>query len=171
MVYAIEKGASIIMYPEGTCNKSPNDMIGGLFPGIYDVAKASGAPVAPIVTFRNGKKSYGILGEAFDITQYEREEGLIILRNKMATIKYEIMEKYAHAKRTDFPYNKQAEQYWKEYIDNLMAEVKYYDYEIELHTKYLPKNVTSPREAFEFIDRLIPNKANAFLFRTIRKRE
>lgn len=61
MIYALRQGASIIMYPEGTWNKSPNELISGLFPEIYDVAKESGAMVVPVTTFRNGKRAYGIM--------------------------------------------------------------------------------------------------------------
>lgn len=164
MIYALKSGASIIMFPEGTWNKSPNELISGLFPGIYDVAKESGALVAPIATFRCGKKSYGILEEAFDITQYEQKEGLRILRDKMATMEYEIMEKYACEKRSELPYGEDAVVYWQNHIDKLMSEVEFYDYEVELHTKYRPKDVTSPEEAFSFMKTLNPSTKNAFLF-------
>lgn len=53
----------------------------------------------------------------------------------------------------------------KNFIDGLMAEVEFYDYEVELHTKYRPKGITSPKEAFAFMENLIPNRNNAFLFR------
>ena len=46
-----------------------------------------------------------------------------------------------------------------------MSEVKYYDYEEELHTKFVDKSVSSPEEAFAHLNRLIPCKENAFLFR------
>lgn len=164
LVRVLELGASVIMYPEGTWNKSPNELISGLFSGIYDVAQKSGALVVPIATYRSGKKSYGIREEAFDILQYDKEQGIQILRNKMATMQYELMEKYGVAKRDDFPYGEAADKYWKEFIDGLMAEVEFYDYEVELNTKYRPKGVTSPKEAFSFMDSIVPNKNNIFLF-------
>lgn len=55
LVRVLELGSSVIMYPEGTWNKSPNELISGLFSGIYDVAHKSGALVVPIATYRNGK--------------------------------------------------------------------------------------------------------------------
>jgi len=165
MIYALKQDASVIMYPEGTWNKSPNQLISGLFSGIYDVAKESGALVVPIATYRNGNKAYGIMEEAFDITEYDKKTGLTMLRDKMATMQYEMMEEYGRCKRKDFPYGKEADEYWKDYVDSLMAEVKYYDYDVELHTKFIDKNVTSPEEAFAFMDKLEINKKNAFLFR------
>ena len=70
--YALKPGASIIIFPEGTWNKSPNELVSGLFSGIYDVAKESGAD---------------------------------------------------------------ADNYWDNYINNSMSEVKFYEYELEKHTK------------------------------------
>lgn len=165
IVYALELGASVIMYPEGTWNKSQNQLMSGFFPGIYDVAKESGALVVPIATYRNGKKAYGIMEEAFDICAYDRETGLRVLRDKLATMQYEMMEQYGQAKRTDFPYGAEADAYWKQYVDELMAQVKYYDYDVELHTKYVDKTVTSPEEAFAFLKTLEVKKENAFLWR------
>lgn len=165
MVYALKLGASIIMYPEGTWNKSPNQLVSGLFSGIYDVAKESRALVVPIATYRNGSKAYGIMEAAFNISEYDKATGIMLLRDKMATMQYEMIEAYGKCKRSDLPYGKAADAYWKKYIDDLMAEVKFYDYEMELHTKYREKGVTSQEEAFGFMDKLIPSKDNAFLFR------
>lgn len=155
-------------FPEGTWNKSPNELISGLFPGIYDVAQKSGALVVPIATYRNGNKAYGIRGEAFDITAFERKEGLIVLRDKMATMQLELMERYGVGKRTEFPYGIDADRYWNKFVDSLMAEAEFYDYEIELHTKYKSKDVTSPQEAFAFMENLIPNRNNLFLYKKAR---
>jgi len=165
LVRALELGSSVVIFPEGTWNKSPNELISGLFSGVYDVAKKSGALVVPIATYRNGKRSYGISEEAFDICQYGKEKGMQILRDKMATMQYELMDKYGVCSRKDFPYGQEADTYWKDFIDGLMAEVEFYDYEVELHTKYRPQGITSPKEAFVFMENLIPNRNNAFLFR------
>jgi len=165
LVYALELGASVIMYPEGTWNKSPNQLMSGFFPGVYDVAKESGALVVPIATYRNGKKAYGIMEEAFDICAYDRQTGPQVLRDKLAALQYEMMEQYGQAKRTDFPYGAEADAYWKKYVDDLMAQVKYYDYDVELHTKYVDKTITPPEEAFAFLETLEVKKENAFLWR------
>ena len=146
MVRVLELGSSIIMYPEGTWNKSPNELMSGLFSGIYDVAQKSGALIVPIATYRNDKNAYGIREEAFDILQYDKEQGIQVLRDKMATMQYELREKYSAAKREDFPYGEDGDKYWTDFIDELMAEVEFYDYELELNTKYRPKGITSPKD-------------------------
>ena len=163
MIRALQLGANIIIFPEGTWNKSPNQMASGLFPGVYDVAKATGALVAPVATHRDGKYVYGILDAAFDITQYDRAEGLTVLRDRFATLRYEMMEKHSKANRRDFPFGEQADKYWQEFVDDLMHEVEFYDYEDELHTKYIDKTITEPAEAFAHFATLQPNLNNAFL--------
>jgi len=164
MIKAIELGASVLMFPEGTWNKSPNLLSEKLFPGFYDIAKETGAPIAIIATHREGKFVYGILDKAFDITKYSREEATKLLRDKMSALRLELIEKYSQAKRSEFPYGEKAETYWKKYIDDLMAEVEFYDYEDELHTKYIDKNETTNVEAFAHLNTIVPTQQTAFLF-------
>lgn len=164
MIRVLEFGGDVIIFPEDTWNKSPNQLVSGLFPGVYDVAKATGALVAPIATHREGKCVYGILDEVFDITQYDRIQGMEVLREKFATLRWELMESYSQAHRTDFPYGQAADEYWKNQIDSLMAEVEFYDYDVELHTKYVDKNIVSPDEAFAHLKKLEVKKETAFLF-------
>ena len=163
-IRAINLGASLIIFPEGTWNKSPNKPIVGLFPGVYDIAKATGALVAPIATHREGKFVYGILDECFDITQYSRKEGMLVLKDKLATLRWELMEKYSPGYLKDMPLPEEADAYWENYINGLMAEVKYYEYEAELHTKFIDKNIVESSEAFAHLLDLQPNHNNAFLF-------
>ena len=50
-------------------------------------------------------------------------------------------------------------------LDGYLNRFYNYDYEEELNTKYVDKNITSSKDAFEHLQKLIPSKANAFLFR------
>lgn len=163
-IRAINFGASLIIFPEGTWNKSPNLLMNKLFPGVYDIAKATGAFVAPIATHRENGHVYAILDECFDITQYSRTEGIAVLRDKLATLRWELMEKYSPARLKDMPSVEEAAAYWEKYINDLMAEVKFYEYEDELHTKFVDKNITEYAEAFAHLADLKPCSNNAFLF-------
>lgn len=164
MIRALNLGSSILIFPEGTWNKSPNQMTSGLFPGFYDVAISTGAPIAVIATHREGDYVYGVLDEAFYISEYSREEAVEILRDKMSTLRWELMEKYSSISRSTLPYNEEADAYWKTFIDDLMAEVEFYDYEDELHTKYVDKAITEPKDVFSHLAELTPTIDNAFLF-------
>ena len=55
MKYVISLGADILMYPEGTLNKTENLLVQKLFPGIYDVAKCTHALVVPVAIIQEGK--------------------------------------------------------------------------------------------------------------------
>ena len=164
LIRALKLGSNIIIFPEGTWNKSPNLLMNKLFPGVYDIAEATSAPVVPIATMRVGKNVHGIMAEAFDITAYNRKEGIAILRDKLATLRWELMDKYAHACRADLPHGEEAVRYWQAHINRLMAEVKHYDYDVELHTKYVDKAITDPKDAFSQLQSLTPSHQNAFLF-------
>lgn len=80
MKRAIELGADIIMFPEGTWNKNQNMAVQKLYPGIYDVAKDTNALIAPVATVLNGDKCYSMMGDAFDITDLSIESYLEILK-------------------------------------------------------------------------------------------
>ena len=106
---------------------------------------------------------YTILEPAFDICKYERTDGLILLREKMATAKYELMEKYAVCSRKDIGDPK---EYWNSFLDQLVASTHgHYDEEIETTAQYVNKALTTPEDAFSHLKHLKPNLNNAFLFR------
>ena len=165
MIYAINNGASVALYPEGTWNKSPNQVISGLFLGVYAVAKATGASVVPVAHQREEDMVYSIVGDAFDISGMEQADAMEIVKEKLATLKWELIETYSNCKRSDLPYGAEADRYWKNHIDSLMTEVPFYDYELEKHAKYVDKGVTLLDEAFGFFKKLKPNMNTAFLYR------
>lgn len=143
---AIDLGANIVLFPEGVWNKTPNLIVQKLYPGIYDIAKNKKALIVPIATILEDGVCHAIMDEPFDITKFERQEGLNILRDKMATAKFELMEKYAHANRCDLePIN----QYWNKYLEDLISTANgLYDYEIENTAQYKDKNEISEEEVF-----------------------
>ncbi len=164
MIYALKKGSNIVMFPEGTWTKSPNLLINKLFPGIYRVAAESGALVVPIATHREGKYVYSIMDNAFDITAFGQEQGIRILRDKLATIKYELIENHSRFTRKALLTDRPADMYWEDHLTKLTSELKFYDHETEKYTKYVDKNVTDRVSAFDHLTKLKPNRRNAFLF-------
>lgn len=162
MEYAISLGADILMYPEGTLNKTENLIVQKLFPGIYDVAKSCNALVVPVAIIQEGKDVYSKVCDAVDICKYERNEGLTVLRDLMATAKYELMEKHSKISRTEI---ENAEEYWNAFLDDLVNQMlPFYDYEIENSSQYIDKNEVAYSQAFEHLNKISPNLNNAFLF-------
>jgi len=162
MEYAISLGSDLVIYPEGVWNKTENLIVQRLFPGIYDVAKSTGAVIMPLGIIQEGNMVYSILDEPFDITQYIRQEGLIVLRDKMATLKYELMEKHSVDKRENIG---NAKEYWDRFLNDLIATAHgHYDYEIENTAHFVDKNIVEYSEVFGHLDSISPAINNAFLF-------
>ncbi|MBQ4645065.1 MAG: 1-acyl-sn-glycerol-3-phosphate acyltransferase [Clostridia bacterium] len=164
MVRALQFGTSVLIYPEGTWNKSPNDLMNKLFPGVYDIAKTTGALVVPLASVIVGDTIYAKRGKPFNIAQYDRKEGVNTLRDIMATLRYEIIEEKSTDLRDNLPKNEKTDEYWKNEIDGLMAEVEFYDYEEELNTMFIDKNITEYSVAFAHLQNIPINHNTAFLF-------
>lgn len=164
MIYTLNSGTNILMFPEGAWNLSPNMVMNHLFPGIYDVAKETGAYVAPIATHREGKYVYGVLGKAFDITRHSRTEGVRILREKLGSMRWKLIAAYSPARRCTLPRGAAAEQHWNDRVDALTHEVPFYDYDVERNTVYVDKTVVPFRDAFAHLQTICPTLKNAFLF-------
>lgn len=163
MCYAINSGVNILMYPEGVWNKTENLIVQKLYPGIYDVAKETNAIVVPIASIEENGVVHCIIDEPLDICHFERTEALQILRDKMATCKYELMEQYSRINRTEI-----GEEYWQKFLESLIGSTKgLYDYEIENSAQYVDKNETNYEKAFSHLKRITPNHKNAFLFKKI----
>lgn len=86
MENVINNGTNMVMFPEGTWNKSESLIVLELHLGIYDVAEKTGAKVVPIATYLDGKIAYSKKGEAFDITCVDDENMQIILDNDIKLI-------------------------------------------------------------------------------------
>ena len=162
MKYAIEMGADILMFPEGTLNKTENLVVQKLFPGVYDLAVQTNALVVPMAILQEGRDVYSKVCAPFDIGLFDRREGLARLRDHMATAKYELMEQYSHVGRAEIG---DAAAYWKNRMDALVNSLlPYYDFEIENTSQYIDKNETTPAQAFAHLAALRPCAATAFLF-------
>lgn len=86
MKKVIELGTNIIMFPEGTWNKNESIPVQKLYPGIYDVAKETGALVVPIATVLYENNCYSIQGDAYDITNIDDIMALEILKTQLHKI-------------------------------------------------------------------------------------
>lgn len=165
MKYVLKTGGNLIVYPEGTWNKSENLLVLQLFGGIYDVAKATGAVVVPVATHLEGKYVYVSEGDALDVAVYDKAEGLAVLRDEMATLKWELMERYSRVTRTELLKDKTPEEYWHDYIEHLISEVDFYDRDVEENAHFRSKEQKEYEAVRTHLERVIPKKENAFLWR------
>ncbi len=144
----------------------PNQVVQKLYPSIYYVAKEKNALIVPVTALLDGKLYHTVLGEPFDVSGYNCEEGLHFIRERMASVKWELMEQFAHAKRTDFAAWEPSMTYWTDYVESTIASAKgLYDPDVENNAQYRPKGEVPPQEAFSHLAQITPRPTTAFLFK------
>lgn len=163
MIALLRDGRSLLYFPEGTWNLSPNLPLLPCFWGIVDVAQQGNAVIVPVAMQQYGRRFEVIIGENLDVQPYPhtpegKTQALTALRDAMATLKWEIWERHP-AKRTDI-----AEHEWEDYVATRYAEWNYPTTDYCDRMCYKPKGVTKPEEAFAHLRRLVPRRENAFLF-------
>ena len=162
MKHAIKMGADILMYPEGTLNKTENLVVQKVFPGICYLAEDVKALVVPIARIREGEHIYSKVCEPFDICEYDKQDGLDMLRDLMATAKYELMEEHSKISREEIG---NAKNYWENEMNELVnSMLPFYDFEIENNSQFIDKNDVTYDDAFEHLYSVNPNTNNAFLY-------
>ena len=162
-------GGNVMIFPEAVWNMSPNQIVRKLYSGVYRISREAKVPVIPISTMMYGNKFYVSRGQALHLHSMEQQEALTVLRDNMATLKWEIMETYGFSTREALLEGKTPEAYWEDHLENYIAKQKVYEREEESHAHFMDKADIEQIEAFEYRDHLIPRKENAFLFRQNRQ--
>lgn len=170
----INSGSSILMFPEGGWNNTENLLCQNLFSGVYNLSKNTNTPIVPISTYKDfdDKSIYIKVGEPLDIIRLDKKEGLLKLRDTLATLKYEQMEKNSSLiKRDELPKNAR-----EEYMENLKNEytsIKWRkDVWSEELTVYKDKNIITPEDAITYVDDIKVTNKNAYILApTLVKRE
>lgn len=157
----LSKGRSIVMFPEGTWNLTENQLILPMKWGIIDIAKEIGAQIIPTALEydREKKRCFVRFGEPMVfLSEDNKAEAILILRDTLATMRWEYWERNGTFSRKDLDMDAEREK--------LFYSVEEYppiDWEYESSCIYQP--YTDTEDAFAHLDRLIPCKENAFLFR------
>ena len=178
----LKAGGKELCFPEAAWNVDPIKPVGDLNPGVVKRAIRSGAEIVPVAIeqyrgkhikhyYLNFGKNIDLSGAKIELAEQLSEQ----LREDMAGLKWEIWEKKGNTARIELP--ESWEDGFEQFIDSIMCDTEngYTLEEIE-RTKY-KKNILSdefianPDEVFEYLEHLIPNKNNAFLFRSINSNE
>lgn len=150
--------ANILLFPEGTWNRSPNKIMLPLYWGVIDIAKSCNVPICPIVLDYASDVCFAKVGKIIKIDQYkDKSIEIKLLRDVMATLKWEIWESQPKLKRSEID---------ERYFENLLSqEVKEYPkIDLEYEHSVVLKQFTESEEAFLHLKALNPRKQNAFLF-------
>ena len=168
-VRAMEMGADLFIFPEGVWNKSPNDLLIDFWPGVYRIAKATGADIIPMVHYVTdpSKKTkdniiHTVVDDPISISHLTEEEALELLKEKMGTWFYLMMEKYGQSTRAEVLNGySTSQEAWEEHLKKRAATADRYDLEIELCADYRPKSKVRSEDVFAPISELTPNSENA----------
>ena len=166
-VNVLNHGVDLILYPEGILNKSTNELVLDLWPGIYRVAKETGAKIVPIVHYLRDKGPktlknkinptkddiiHTVVDDAIKIDDLSEKAALEYLRDVMATWLYLLIEKYGSISREVLIGNHEDSiSALEEKLQHNLSTMDYYDSDIEKHSDYRPKDKVRPEDVFENI--------------------
>lgn len=170
----INSGSSVLMFPEGGWNNTENLLCQNLFSGVYILSKNTNTPIVPISTYKdfNGKSIYIKVGEPLDIIRLGKKEGLLKLRDVLATLKYEQIEKHSIPIKRDELLNDARERYM-ENLKNEYTSIKWRkDVWSEELTVLKDKNIITPSDSITYVDDVKVTEKNAYILApTLVKRE
>ena len=143
----LNQNGNIMWYPEGIWNLSPNSLILPCRYGIIETAVETNALILPIAIDQKGNDFYVNIGEyiypeEFNLKGLDDKEGKInginLLRDKMATLKWEIWEKQGVVSRDTIPFG-----YQEKYVREKIAEWPYLSEQAIEKRIYHPTNMTN----------------------------
>ncbi|MBE6815845.1 MAG: hypothetical protein E7522_10425 [Ruminococcaceae bacterium] len=175
----LRKGENLTIAPEGVWNISGNLLVLPLYSGAIKIAMETGCDIVPVGVAQDGKNFFINIGENFKVIPNNafqavdefklfEEQKKEDLRNTLATLKWEIIEQGSVLKRDSLgDYETEYKKYVSEILDewkNPKTKENYYSEELVKQRTFKPKNVTTYKMAFEHLEKIKPNKNNAFLF-------
>lgn len=167
----IENGCSLIVFPEGVWNKSPNQLTLPLWRGAYEIAKQTGAKIVPIVHYikdptlttpKEENPFHTVVDNPIDVSEMTEKEALDAISEKFSTWNFLMMEKYGQSTREEvlggFSNSQEA---WEEQLRLRSQTADKYDFEMETTADYRPKKVVLPEDVFSSIAELELTPENA----------
>ena len=156
--YILKKGSDLIVFPEGVWNNTPEKIILNLWPGAVRLAQEKGIKIVPVVHYlREPHQKYRenvihtYYGEPIAMSGLSEKEGITFLRETMASMYYELMDKYGHSTRAEqLSGYESADEAWEAY-QKVHNALKYYDVEIESSADYRPKCITWPADVWRSV--------------------
>ena len=169
MEKVLNNGSSVIMFPEGGWNNTENLLCQRLFAGPYVLSQLTGKKVVALSTFSDPESDtiHIMASDPIDMTNMSKEEALELLRDTMATMMYEEIEKYStpyeRSKYYEDIHMQHMESRRKEYLKEKWTR-DVWDEEL---TVYKPKHITTDEEVRASLDNVHIDEKNAFIFAPI----
>ena len=159
----LNQGGNIMIFPEGAWNITENQLVMKLFSGTVEMVKQTGADIIPVAIEKYDNSYYVNIGKNISADEIILDSNKDIsnnLRDILATLKWEIMEKFPTVVREELPNN-----FGEIFLDSIMSETEIgYTVEEIKRTRFNDRNSIAPEEAFAFLKDININANNAFLF-------
>ena len=169
-ISVLKNGYNLLIYPEGIWNLSPNMIVQPIYPGVIKMSIETGCEIVPVAIEQYDNKFLINIGENYSIENKEDiEQEKHILRDKLATLKYEIFERVPHLKARD-EMNSYAEEK-DNFVNTRLNEYKnsktktpYFTEQYIEDRIYKEKGVVKPKDAFSYFNDVQINEKTEFMF-------
>lgn len=161
MIAYLQKGRDIILFPEGTWNLTENQLMMPMKWGLVDIAKETGAQVLPVVLEydRECKKCFVRFSKPmFFYPEDSKALAITALRDTMSAMRWEQCEEKGIFSRAELDIDKERKK-----LHYSIEEYPIIDWAYESSCIYRP--YLEPEKVWAHLDKLIPSRENAFLFR------
>ena len=164
MERVLTAGNSVLIWPEGSLNNTENLLIQKLFAGPYYLAKNTGKKVVPISNYLQPETNtiYIRVGAPLDLSKYNKEKALDILRDSMATMMFDQIKYHSipieRNKITGDHHMSHLEERRLEYLKNNWTSI---DKLIDELVVYKDKNITTYEDILRSLENIEVTKENA----------
>ena len=164
MIRLLNSGTSVLIFPEGQYNNTPNLLCQKLFASPYTLNQATGAKVVPVSSYTLPEldKIYINYGNPITFNNMTKKEALTYLRDILATMQYEQIEKYGGVLPRS---SLDGKDYMLDFLEERMKEYlkehwtrDVWDEEI---FEFIDKDITEAKAVRESLDQVTITKDNA----------
>lgn len=174
----LKAGTNTQIYPEGAWNIIENKAVMRCYDGAVIAAIEGEADIIPVAIQDYGRKIYVSYGESIDVSNMTLEnvkEGTALLRDVLATLKWELIEEYSGKKKYcgDSLYtvkrSKMAKNARAKFFKSILKNAAHgYGYNEIEKTRYKDKNNPEPEYVFDpLYNKLEIKKETAFIAKEI----
>lgn len=163
----LKKGGNLLIFPEGAWNVTPNLPVMKTFTGTVRMAQETGCEIIPLAVQQYGNIFYFNIGKNYLIADSCKKtvEALNAeLRDKLATLTWEIMALFPPLSRSELP-----EGYMDKFQTEIVNRCNFgYGFTLQdaINESFYDKSITDYKEVFAHLEHLSLCRENAFLFRS-----
>lgn len=161
-VEVLKGGGSLMIFPEGARNGTESVPVWPLFQGTAKMAIEAHVKIVPVGIEQYDTRFVIQFGQVLHPEDYACHTELTqALRDALATLKWNIWESQGLQSRSALP-----KDYGKRFIEEFARRIDPWDTLESIEaTRFHDKAEMAQREAFAHLDKLIPSRENAFLWR------